>query len=90
MDKHCAAKKFIHFRNQYVFGICRLKHVGLIYEYLSFQHGSSMVQMYHSKVAENVQDEVAELFCDPSSELRIVICSSSFSMGEISLPLVLF
>ena len=38
--------------------------------------------MYHSKVPKEVQDVIAEKFNDPESKLKIVVCSSLFSMGK--------
>ena len=40
-----------------------------------------MIEMYMMKTDELVKDSIVKSFVDPSSHLRLVFCSSSFSMG---------
>ena len=55
--------------------------------YVNFDEGAvnddrnHMLEMYVMKTDELVKDNIVKTFMDPSSHLRIVFCSSSFSMG---------
>ena len=61
---------------------CRLKHIGQVYEHLSYHHGSNIVKMYYAKVPKSIQNEISAEFSDPQSKLCVVICSSSFFKGK--------
>lgn len=58
----------------------RLKHIGIIYGYLKTRLPENCVEMYHRKTSEKKQTEICELFTK-LSDLKVVVCSSSFSMG---------
>lgn len=61
----------------------RLKHVGALYSYVSGMLGANahLIQMYHRSTPDSIQQDILTAFKDSSSTLRVVICSSSFSMG---------
>lgn len=40
-----------------------------------------LFEMYHMKVQEEVKENIVNTFMDPNGHIRVVLCSSSFSMG---------
>ncbi len=40
-----------------------------------------LFEKYHMKTKDNVKQSICKLFADSNSHLRVVLCSSSFSMG---------
>ena len=59
----------------------RLRHTAQIYTYLSGEVGRQYVQQYHTGTPETVQKQIAEELQTQGSNLRVVICSTSFSKG---------
>ena len=66
-----------------LFTFSRLKHIGQIYCFLNARLPPGCVQMYHRKVKESIQDSIVNDFMSDTSSLRVIVCSSSFSMGRL-------
>lgn len=70
----------------YLFDSClfpfRLKYIGEIYLFLNSRCPPGTVEMFHRKTSGKIQEAIAKDICNPASALRVVVCSSSFSMGE--------
>lgn len=58
--------------------------MGSIYCFLKSRLPDGYLDMYHRKVSEDVQDDIVTRFTTPGSALKVIVCSSSFSMGESS------
>ena len=65
---------FHHFRHSYL---------SAIYTNLLHRHPGK-VRAYHKNIPSDQQTELRTKFWDPESELRVLVCSSSFAMGTLS------
>lgn len=59
----------------------RLHHIGPVYHYLLQRLPKGMVAMYHSHMSEERKCDILARFLR-NSDLKIVLCSSAFSMGR--------
>lgn len=58
--------------------------MGNVFNHLSSRLGLK-VQLYHSKTPDDIKETIVQKLTDPASGLKVVVCSSAFSMGMSSL-----
>ena len=61
--------------------------IGDVYRSLLMNAAPEVVAMYHSRISTDEKERVLSEFSKTDSQLRCVLCSSAFSMGEFVLKL---
>ena len=62
----------------------RIKYLGDVYEYLCHTLPSDLlgiVEMFHMKTQDRVKQNILKSFTKRDGHVRVVLCSTSFSMG---------